>query len=105
MSLIVFNLANSSLPGDTGGYYHNNYIQLNVKKGEHHHPPPPPAHLNSNILHKTAFLQRQGCIHGEEMDYIFGIPLNYKLSKNYTRQEEHLSEMVLTYWSNFITSG
>ena len=60
-------------------------------------------HTITVIFYK--FLQRQGCIHGEEMDYIFGIPLNYKLSKNYTRQEEHLSEMVLTYWSNFITSG
>ena len=69
----------------------------------HHTRPAPP--LQEYFLHKTPFLQRQGCIHGEEMDYIFGIPLNYKLSKNYTRQEEHLSEMVLTYWSNFITSG
>ena len=49
--------------------------------------------------------QRQGCIHGEEIDYILGSPLYSKRVSNYTRQEEHLSEMVLTYWSNFITSG
>ena len=108
--------------------------------------------------------QRQGCIHGEELDYVLGLPLqryfhsdhllgwetryfhsakkthllNHSHSKagspwlrpsssveivtisiiliviliarrssqrNYTRTEEYLAEMVLTYWSNFITSG
>lgn len=39
------------------------------------------------------------------MDFVFGSPLFSKVSKNFTRQEEHLAEMVLTYWSNFITSG
>ena len=50
-------------------------------------------------------LQRQGCIHGEEMAYVLGAPLHSRLERNFTRQEEHLAEMVLTYWSNFITSG
>ena len=49
--------------------------------------------------------QRQGCVHGEELDYVFGSPLFSRLQRNFTRQEEHLAEMVLTYWANFITSG
>jgi len=52
------------------------------------------------------FKTRQGCIHGEELDYVLGLPLQRRSSqRNYTRTEEYLAEMVLTYWSNFITSG
>ena len=32
-------------------------------------------------------------------------PRRSSLQRNYTRTEEYLAEMVLTYWSNFITSG
>ena len=61
--------------------------------------------LTLYFISPTVMLQRQGCVHGEELDYVFGSPLFSKLQRNFTRQEEHLAEMVLTYWANFITSG
>ena len=58
-----------------------------------------------NTVSLALLFQRQGCVHGEELDYVFGSPLFSRLQRNFTRQEEHLAEMVLTYWANFITSG
>ncbi|KAL0281344.1 UNVERIFIED_CONTAM: hypothetical protein PYX00_002354 [Menopon gallinae] len=51
---------------------------------------------------------RQGCIHGEELPYIFGAPLVGGLShftKNYTKSETLLSEATMIYWSNFARTG
>jgi neuroligin len=60
---------------------------------------------------KTLFsisLQRQGCIHGEDLPYFFGAPLvggfNH-FPRNYTKAEVSLSEIVMLYWSNFIRTG
>ncbi|VEN42406.1 unnamed protein product, partial [Callosobruchus maculatus] len=52
--------------------------------------------------------QRQGCIHGEELPYLFGAPLVGGLAhftKNYTKSEMALSETMMIYWSNFIRKG
>lgn len=53
-------------------------------------------------------LQRQGCIHGEDLPYFFGAPLvggfNH-FPRNYTKAEMSLSEIVMLYWSNFIRTG
>lgn len=53
-------------------------------------------------------VQRQGCIHGEDLAYIFGAPLiggfNH-FGRNYTKSEILLSEAVMLYWSNFIRTG
>lgn len=53
-------------------------------------------------------IQRQGCIHGEDLPYIFGAPLiggfNH-FPRNYTKSEISLSEAVMLYWSNFVRSG
>lgn len=52
--------------------------------------------------------QRPGCVHGEELAYIFGAPLVSTLShfgRNYTKAEVALSEAVISYWSNFARSG
>ncbi|CAG9576311.1 unnamed protein product [Danaus chrysippus] len=52
--------------------------------------------------------QRQGCIHGEELPYIFGAPLVGGLAhfpRNYTKSEVALSESVMLYWGNFVKSG
>ncbi|GBP64361.1 Neuroligin-1 [Eumeta japonica] len=52
--------------------------------------------------------QRQGCIHGEELPYIFGAPLVGGLAhfpKNYTKAEVALSESVMLYWGNFAKTG
>lgn len=53
-------------------------------------------------------LQRQGCIHGEDLPYFFGAPLVGGLNhfpRNYTKSEVSLSEIVMLYWSNFIRTG
>lgn len=53
-------------------------------------------------------LQRQGCIHGEELPYVFGAPLVGGLahfSRNYTKAEVALSESVMLYWGNFAKTG
>ncbi|XP_022823118.1 neuroligin-4, X-linked isoform X1 [Spodoptera litura] len=52
--------------------------------------------------------QRQGCIHGEELPYVFGAPLVGGLahfSRNYTKAEVALSESVMLYWGNFAKTG
>ncbi|XP_013181056.1 PREDICTED: neuroligin-4, Y-linked isoform X2 [Papilio xuthus] len=52
--------------------------------------------------------QRQGCIHGEELPYIFGAPLVGGLAhfpRNYTKAELALSESVMLYWGNFAKTG
>ncbi|XP_047537755.1 neuroligin-4, Y-linked isoform X2 [Vanessa atalanta] len=52
--------------------------------------------------------QRQGCIHGEELPYIFGAPLVGGLAhfpRNYTKSEVALSESVMLYWGNFAKTG
>ena len=53
-------------------------------------------------------LQRLGCVHGEELAYIFGaplVPLSSHFGRNYTKAEAALSETVMAYWSNFARSG
>ncbi|XP_044731234.1 neuroligin-4, Y-linked [Chrysoperla carnea] len=52
--------------------------------------------------------QRQGCIHGEELPYIFGAPLVGGMShfiRNYTKSEVLLAEATMIYWSNFARTG
>ncbi|XP_056632476.1 neuroligin-4, Y-linked isoform X2 [Diorhabda sublineata] len=52
--------------------------------------------------------QRQGCIHGEDLPYLFGAPLIGGLmhfAKNYTKSEIALSEITMIYWSNFARTG
>ncbi len=56
------------------------------------------------------FSSRSGCIHGQDLAYLFGAPLvtGMQLSwftKNYSRAESTLSEAVITYWTNFAKSG
>ncbi|XP_042909755.1 neuroligin-4, X-linked isoform X1 [Parasteatoda tepidariorum] len=52
--------------------------------------------------------QRMGCIHGEDVPYVFGAPLVTALShfhRNFTKPESSLSEAVMTYWTNFVRYG
>ncbi|XP_073980560.1 neuroligin 3 isoform X1 [Rhodnius prolixus] len=54
------------------------------------------------------YQQRQGCVHGEELAYVFGAPLVGGMShfaRNYTKAEILLSEATMTYWSNFARTG
>lgn len=52
--------------------------------------------------------QRQGCIHGEELPYLFGAPLVggfMHFVRNYTKSEMLLAEATMIYWSNFARTG
>ncbi|CAH1404728.1 unnamed protein product [Nezara viridula] len=52
--------------------------------------------------------KRQGCVHGEELAYVFGAPLVGGMShfaRNYTKAEVLLSEATMMYWSNFARTG
>ncbi|XP_063839760.1 neuroligin-2-like [Scylla paramamosain] len=52
--------------------------------------------------------QRLGCVHGEELPYVWGAPLVDSLAHfptNYTQAEVKLSETVLNYWVTFARTG
>ncbi|XP_049597515.1 acetylcholinesterase [Syngnathus scovelli] len=44
-----------------------------------------------------------GVIHGYEIEFVFGLPLEKRL--NYTHEEEKLSRRTMRYWANFARSG
>ena len=44
-----------------------------------------------------------GVLHGDEIAFIFGEPLNR--SKNYEKAEIELSERMMRYWANFAKTG
>ncbi|CAH1800626.1 unnamed protein product [Owenia fusiformis] len=44
-----------------------------------------------------------GTIHGADIQWIFGLPLDK--SRGYTKEEEVLSKDIMTYWSNFAKTG
>ncbi|XP_035289075.1 acetylcholinesterase-like isoform X1 [Anguilla anguilla] len=44
-----------------------------------------------------------GVIHGYEIEFVFGLPLERRL--NYTAQEEQLSRRMMRYWANFARTG
>ncbi|XP_023210237.1 neuroligin-3-like [Centruroides sculpturatus] len=54
------------------------------------------------------YSQRVGCVHNEDLPYIFGAPLIGQLGhfySNYTRAEILLAEAVVLYWTNFARNG
>lgn len=56
------------------------------------------------------FNSRSGCIHGQDLMYVFGAPIVSGMplswfSLNFTRSESVLSETVMTYWANFAKTG
>lgn len=44
-----------------------------------------------------------GVMHGDEINYIFGEPLNP--TKNYQPVEADLSRRIMNYWANFAKTG
>ncbi|XP_035217282.1 neuroligin-2-like [Stegodyphus dumicola] len=57
---------------------------------------------------ESYYTQRMGCIHGEDLPYVFGAPLVNSLShfhRNFSRPEASISEAVMTYWTNFVKFG
>ena len=68
--------------------------------------------LFSHVVLSLLLFQRQGCVHGEELNYVFGLPLlvpqssNTKTSTaNFTRNEALLSRAIIHFWSNFAATG
>lgn len=58
------------------------------------------------FLHRssqTPWPEWMGTLHGYEIEFAFGIPLNPSL--NYTEQEANLARKMLTYWANFAKTG
>nr|XP_018910015.1 PREDICTED: neuroligin-4, Y-linked-like [Bemisia tabaci] len=57
------------------------------------------------------YQQRQGCIFGEDLPYVFGAPLVsggaglIHFPRNFTKAEVALAETTMNYWSNFIRTG
>lgn len=44
-----------------------------------------------------------GVIHGYEIEFVFGLPLDKRL--NYTAEEEKLSRRMMRHWANFARTG
>ncbi|KAG9274266.1 acetylcholinesterase [Astyanax mexicanus] len=56
-------------------------------------------HRASNL----AWPEWMGVIHGYEIEFVFGLPLEKKLG--YTVEEEKLSKRMMKYWANFARTG
>uniref|UniRef100_T1KIY2 Carboxylesterase type B domain-containing protein n=1 Tax=Tetranychus urticae TaxID=32264 RepID=T1KIY2_TETUR len=66
------------------------------------------AQLHSNK--SGDYPSSEGCVHGEELAYIFGSPLVSQLElgyfvSDYTPEETALSARIITYWTNFAKTG
>ncbi|KAK6019608.1 hypothetical protein OSTOST_14750 [Ostertagia ostertagi] len=44
-----------------------------------------------------------GCLHGYEINFVFGEPFNKKF--NYSTEEQELSSRFMRYWANFAKTG
>ncbi|XP_022255609.1 neuroligin-4, X-linked-like [Limulus polyphemus] len=56
----------------------------------------------------SEYPKRYGCIHGEDLPYVFGVPLVGKLAHfqhNYSRSETSLAQAVVLYWTSFAKKG
>lgn len=65
-------------------------------------------YIFSHQSEHSEYSTRLGCITGEDLPYIFGAPLVDSLSHfsvNYTKSEVTLSEIVISYWTNFAKFG
>lgn len=55
------------------------------------------------------YSDRMGCIHGEDLPYLFGAPLaGIKLGHfqdKYSQGEQQLSEAIMAFWINFARTG
>ncbi|KAG8276826.1 neurexin protein binding [Homalodisca vitripennis] len=64
----------------------------------------------SHHIRSGLYPQKPGCIHGEELPYVFGVPLMNASSQtlssyNFSRADTRLSRSVMTYWANFARTG
>ncbi|KTF90812.1 hypothetical protein cypCar_00029696, partial [Cyprinus carpio] len=75
-------------------------------------PDTPEAMINSGAVYLYLFDHRasnlawpewMGVIHGYEIEFVFGLPLDKRL--NYTAEEEKLSRRMMRHWANFARTG
>ncbi|XP_078526161.1 acetylcholinesterase isoform X2 [Lissotriton helveticus] len=57
------------------------------------------SHQASNLM----WPKWMGVLHGYEIEFVFGLPLDRTL--NYTEEEEMLSRKIMRYWANFARTG
>lgn len=85
-----------------------------VRTGNFHsrvQDPKKPRTFQYVFTHQTEdalYSQRMGCVHGEDLPYIFGAPLVNTLSyfpKNFSKAESVLSEAIITFWTNYAKNG
>lgn len=56
----------------------------------------------------VVMLQRNKTTHGEELPFVFGVPLDgpkFHFVDRYNAQEKLFSEVVMTLWTNFAYTG
>lgn len=110
---IVYEYSNWNNPQD----YVSNYDALDKIVGDYYFT----CHVNEfavqyamagNAVYMYYFKQRSsvsswpkwmGVIHGDEIGFVFGEPLN--LAFNYTDKERELSRRMMRYWGNFVKYG
>ena len=46
-----------------------------------------------------------GVIHGDQIPFIFGIPLKKENINIFSAEQRHLSKQIITYWTNFVKFG
>jgi len=66
------------------------------------------SHGDIAILEREISLQRLGSVRGEDIPYIFGLPLvagGAFFPRNYSRQDQGVAEAVLTFFTNFAKTG
>ncbi|XP_062417709.1 acetylcholinesterase [Pungitius pungitius] len=61
------------------------------------------AYLFDHRASNLAWPEWMGVIHGYEIEFVFGLPLEKRL--NYTLEEEKLSQRMMKYWANFARTG
>nr|XP_022919019.1 uncharacterized protein LOC111427894 [Onthophagus taurus] len=54
---------------------------------------------------RTLNLQANKTIHGEDLPFVFGVPLDTNPGQRFTRKEVNISKMMMSLWSNFAYTG
>lgn len=84
------NMAGGGLPGNAG------VMNANAQTGVY-------LYLFDHVASNLAWPEWMGVIHGYEIEFVFGLPLERRL--NYTAEEERLSRRMMKYWANFARTG
>uniref|UniRef100_A0A4W6EBE0 Carboxylic ester hydrolase n=1 Tax=Lates calcarifer TaxID=8187 RepID=A0A4W6EBE0_LATCA len=92
-------------------HFARSYSQHNALKTKNNHSSFSPLACQGGVYlylfdHRASNLawpEWMGVIHGYEIEFVFGLPLEKRL--NYTAEEEKLSRRMMKYWANFARTG